>query len=119
MAPMTTTKRLIKAVEADIDARIAEAKAGGADALDLMMMDKLLKSWSVAMEVNKMAETDPHAFLESTFWVMSVISVEAILNTTPKDQPDQVYAKMNEMMTSLAGNITKILEASVPQPNKH
>ncbi len=119
MTPMTTTKRLVKAIEADISQRIKEAKEQGIDALDLSMMEKLLKPWCISMEVNRAANTDPEEFLNSTFWIMAVISVEAVLNTTPRDQPDQVYAKLNQKMKYMANEVTKIIQASVELPNRH
>ena len=119
MTKMTATKRLIKAVEADIDARIKEAKEAGIPALDISMMEKLLRPFAVSLEINRQADTPPSEFASSVTWITAVIMTELVLNMTPKNQPDQVYAMMNSIMNDMAQEVTKILQSTVDQPNKH
>jgi preprotein translocase subunit SecA len=115
----STAKRLKKTVEQDIDRRIAEAKAAGVSALDLSMMEKLLKPWCVSMEVNRLAETDADDFINSTFWILSVIAVEAVLNTSRKDHPDEVYAHVNRQFKVMADHVTNMIQSSIDVPKSH
>lgn len=109
------TKKLFALVDADIDHRIKEAKAAGVSPVETAAMDKVLRPTIKLMEIQKAAEADPDEFLDAMFWIMAVISVEVIMNTTDKTQPDQVYARMNDKIKDYSESVSRMLAASVPQ----
>lgn len=106
-------KRHLAAIDKDIDGQVVEAKKNDATPLEQAMLDKVLRPYAKLMEVQKVTQGDAEDFVDSTFWLLAVLSVECILNTTDKKQPDQVYAKMNEKIKDYADTVAKMLQASV------
>lgn len=115
MTKATGIKRHMLAIDADIDKQVDEAKRIGASALEQALLDKVLRPYSKIMEVQKLSGGDADAFVDSTFWFLAVLSVECILNTADKHQPDQVYSRVNAKMQDYANIVSRMLEASVPR----
>lgn len=116
MTKSGSLKRHLAAIDDDIDKQIDEAKRIGAPALEQALLDKVLRPYSKIMEAQKLANEDPEAFVDASFWIMAVLSVECILNTNDKAQPDVVYAKMNAKMKEYAESVSIMLTTSVTSP---
>lgn len=112
-------KRHLAAIDDDIDKQVAEAKRHNASPLEQAMLDKVLRPYAKLMEIQKITNGDADAFVDSTFWLLAVLSVECVLNTTDKSQPDQVYAKVNQKMKDYAAALSQMLEASIPKSKPH
>lgn len=115
MTKSGSLKRHLAAIDDDIDKQVGEAKKHNASALEVSLLDKVLRPYAKLMEVQKLSGGDVDAFVDSTFWFLAVLSVECILNTTDKHQPDQVYSKVNAKMQDYANTVSQMLEASVPR----
>lgn len=112
-------KRHLAAIDDDIDKQVAEAKKHEASPLEVAFLDKVLRPYAKLMEVQKVTGGDADEFVDSTFWLLAVLSVECILNTTDKTQPDQVYSKVNQKMKDYAESVAAMLEKSVPTSKPH
>lgn len=112
-------KRHLAAVDKDIDNQVAEAGKNNATALEVAMIDKVLRPYAKLMEVQRVTQGDPDEFVNSTFWLLAVLSVECILNTTDKHRPEQVYSKVNQKVKDYASSLGQMLEASIPKTKTH
>ena len=112
-------KAALRVIDKDLDEQIEDGKKHGATALEAALLDKVLRPYVKMMEMQRVASGDAEEWVDATFWLMAVLTVECALNTTDKHQPDQVYGQINRKMKDYAESVSSMLAASIPVSKPH